>query len=163
MEPTGRRRWWATLAATSLVTSGLAMPPATAAPTDPAGPSPGDKIDSEDSAQMEAEGRTDVWVRFADRPDMTQFEGIADWDARGQAVVDALTATAEASQDDVRDRLDEEGVTYQAFWATNSIRVSAADSGLVTELAREAEIEGIYPTMQIEVPATRPACPRCRC
>ena len=93
MEPTGRRRWWATLAAASLVTSGLAMNPAMASPA-PDGPSPESKIDAAVTEQMEADGRADAWVRFAERPDMTQFEGIADWNARGQAVADALQAAA---------------------------------------------------------------------
>ncbi|WP_238348463.1 cell wall-binding repeat-containing protein [Ornithinimicrobium pratense] len=111
------------------------------------------------SAELQAEGRADVWVRFAERPDMSQFAAISDWNARGQAVVDALQATAESSQDTLRSSLDVQGVDYEAFWATNSIRVSAADADLVNSMSLAAGVEGIYPTMQIEIPEIVPTVP----
>src|SRR5690606_35764694 len=98
------------------------------------------------------DGRADFWVRFADRPDSAQFRSITDWDARGQAVYDALTKTAERSQAEVRAQLDDEGVAYQAFWATNAIRISAGDAALVSELSLADGVEGIYAPRVYEVP-----------
>ncbi|MFK5583852.1 S8 family serine peptidase [Serinicoccus sp. LYQ131] len=157
MEPNPRRRWWAIMAAGSLVASGLAATaPATAAPDDP---ELGATVDAEVTSQLESDGRAAVWVRFADRPDMSQFDTIADWDKRGQAVVDALKASAESSQAGLREQLDADGVDYEAFWATNSVRVDAADAEMVTSFAASSGVEGIYPTVEIEVPDLEPAEP----
>ena len=158
MEHSGRRRWWAILASASLVTSGLAGLPAAAAPS-PEENGSGGSIDADVSAELQAEGRADVWVRFAERPDMSQFAAIADWNERGQAVVDALQAAADSSQGTLQASLDEQGMDYEAFWATNAIRVSAADADLVSSMALAAGVEGIYPTTEIEVPEIVPATP----
>ena len=158
MEHSGRRRWWAILAAASLVTSGMAGLPASAAPT-PEGNGSAGSIDADVSAELQAEGRADVWVRFAERPDLSQFTTIADWNQRGQAVVDALQAAAESSQGTLRASLDAQGADYEAFWATNSIRVSGADPDLVNSMALAAGVEGIYPTTEIEIPEIVPTTP----
>ncbi|GAA1167480.1 hypothetical protein GCM10009584_05550 [Ornithinimicrobium humiphilum] len=151
MEPIRRRRGWVTgVAAASLVVSGLgATGAAQAAPGDP---SLAEKVDAEVDTQLAEQGRTDVWVRLADRADLSAAASVSDWNARGQAVVDALKKTAESSQKELRAELDDLGVEYEAFWATNSIRVGGADAELVASLASETAVEGIYPTMQIEIP-----------
>ncbi|MGO0577493.1 S8 family serine peptidase [Ornithinimicrobium panacihumi] len=150
------------MTATSLAFAGLGTAvTATAVP----GPFPTDetslaeKIDAAVTAQLEEEGRADVWVRLADRPDLDKYSSISDWDERGQAVVDALTDTAEESQKELRSQLDAQGVEYQAFWATNSLRVSGADAELLTSMASDSEVEGVYPTMQIEIPELEPEAP----
>ncbi len=151
MEPMKRRRWWVTaVASASLVMSGFgALGAAQAAPGDP---SLAQKIDDQVDQQLQAEGRADVWVRLAEQADLSTAASIDDWDARGQAVVDALKKTAESTQKELRAELDEQGVDYTAFWATNSIRIGGADADLVTSLAADGTVEGIYPTMEIEVP-----------
>src|SRR5699024_11861382 len=85
-------------------------------------------IAEEVTTALEERGETDFWVRFADRPDLSSFAQLADWQERGQAVYDALTDSAEASQQGIREQLEAEGVDYEAFWATNAIRVQAGDS-----------------------------------
>ena len=161
MQPIRRARWWTTVvAATSLAAPGLGVVSTAMAVPDEADIGAAEKIDSEVSAQVEDEGRADVWVRFAERPDLDQFSTISDWEDRGQAVVDALTATAESSQKQIRATLDAEGVPYQAFWATNSIRVGGADAEMITSLADSGAVEGIYPTMQIDPPELKEAEPQ---
>ena len=154
MQQTSRRRWWVTsVAAASLAASGLGMSgPAVAGPTAPTTPSVADKIDAAVSTELADEDRADVWVRFAERPDLSQFEKISDWNERGQAVADALQAAADSSQKEVRAQLDSDDVEYEAFWATNSIRLDGAEAELITSLAASSEVEGIYPTMQIDPP-----------
>lgn len=138
------------MAASSLVVSGFGASGAAIAAPD--GPSLAQKVDAQVDAQLESEGRADVWVRLADRADLGAASRVADWDARGQAVVDALKKTAESSQKELRAQLDEQGVEYEAFWATNSIRVGGADAELVTSMASTGAVEGVYPTMEVEVP-----------
>ncbi|WP_114907353.1 S8 family serine peptidase [Ornithinimicrobium murale] len=111
-----------------------------------------DKVEKEVSAQIAEKGATDFWVRFDARPDMSQFKQIDDWDARGKAVYSALTDSAAASQKDIRAQLDADGVEYQAFWATNAIRIQGGDETLVNSLASDSDVEGIYPTTTYEAP-----------
>jgi subtilisin family serine protease len=111
-----------------------------------------DKVDPEVTAQLEEKGAADFWVRFDARPEMSSFQAIADRDERRVALYDALTSAAEGSQKEVRAQLDAEGVDYQAFWATNAIRVSGGDEALVAELASDRGVEGIYPPFEVEIP-----------
>ncbi|MEV4350612.1 S8 family serine peptidase [Actinoplanes sp. NPDC049596] len=113
---------------------------------------PKDKIRPELASQMAARGGGDFWVRFAGRADLSAASKIKDWDERGTAVAAALKKAASASQGAVRAELDRDGTKYQAFWATNAIKVSGGSAGLVQSLAAHAEVEGLYPTVAIEVP-----------
>src|SRR5690606_19769192 len=54
--------------------------------------------------------------------------------ARGQFVVDALQATAEASQKNVRAYLDSQNVPYQHFWAENIIIVESSEIAVFNTL-----------------------------
>lgn len=147
------RRWLAAVAGASLVASGLGLAGASAHTPQPmAEVGAADKIDEEVTAQIEEKGAADFWVRFDARPDMSQFSSISDWDARGKAVYDALTASADASQQEIREQLDGDGVDYQAFWATNAIRIQNGDQSLVATLAADSGVEGIYPTTTYEAP-----------
>nr|WP_306238578.1 S8 family serine peptidase [Ornithinimicrobium sp. HY1745] len=109
-------------------------------------------VAAEVTAQLETGGSADVWVRFTERPDLSQFAGISDWDERGQAVYAALTDAAETSQREVREQLDADKIDYDAFWATNAIRIESADADLVDVLVAEDEVEGIYATTTYDPP-----------
>jgi len=104
------------------------------------------------TAQIEEKGATDFWVRFDARPEMSSFQGMEDRDERRIALYEALTSTAEKSQKEVRAQLDADGVDYQAFWATNAIRITGGDEALVTTLASDSGVEGIYATFEVEIP-----------
>ncbi len=135
-----------------MVASGLGMAGASAQPPLPQAEVGAGKIDQEVSAQIEEKGATDFWVRFEARPDMGSFKSIKDLDERRIALYEALTSAAESSQKQMRADLDDKDVDYQAFWATNSIRVSGGDESLVTSLAAQSGVEGIYPTFEVEAP-----------
>ncbi|MFX0538494.1 cell wall-binding repeat-containing protein [Ornithinimicrobium sp. Y1847] len=136
------------------------MTPAGAAGGLPAAPSAVEKIDSELQVQLEEDPKVDFWVRFEDRPDLSQFSGIRDWDARGQAVYDALTAAAEESQADVIDTLDQEGVAYRSFWITNAVRVTGGTEELALTLAGDSAVEGLYATRAYDIPDPKEAQPQ---
>ncbi|MDQ7904919.1 S8 family serine peptidase [Phytohabitans sp. ZYX-F-186] len=131
--------------ATSLAATGS---PAQAAP----GGSVSDKIRPDLAKVLEAKGESDLWVRFAPKADLGKASAIKDWNERGTAVATALQKTAEESQAKVRAELDAAGVKYQAFWATNAIKVSAAGQSMAQNLAARGEVEGLYPPMAYEVP-----------
>ncbi len=147
------RRWLASIAGASLIASGLGMSTANADMGTPGEPVKADADVSEEvTAQIAEKGAADFWVRFDARPDMSQFKEIKDWDARGKAVFSALNDSAAASQKDIRAQLDADGVEYEAFWATNAIRINSGDESLVNSLAADSGVEGIYPTTTYEAP-----------
>ena len=130
------------LVALAVVGSALVFNGASAA--SPA-PDPAAKIKPELAQQLENKGEATFWVRF-DQADLSAASAIKDWDERGQAVYDALTAAAESGQEGTRQLLDSEDVTYQSFWATNAIRVEGGSESLALKVAESPEVAALYPT-----------------
>lgn len=116
----------------------------------------GDKIRPELAKQFQAKSEGDFWIRFTDRADLSKAVAIPDWVRRGTAVADALRKTASVSQEKVRAELDASGVKYQAFWATNAIRVSGGSLTMAQNLAAHSEVEGLYAPIAYKVPETTP-------
>src|ERR1041384_5199019 len=85
---------------------------------------PKDKIRPELAAQMAERGGGDFWIRFGAQADLSAASKIKDWNERGTAVAAAMKRSAASSQSGVRAELDKDGSIYQAFWATNAIKVS---------------------------------------
>ncbi|MGH3506511.1 MAG: carboxypeptidase regulatory-like domain-containing protein [Nocardioidaceae bacterium] len=110
-----------------------------------------DKIKPKLAQQLGAKGEAPFWVRFEARADFSAARTLSDWDARGQAVYDALKATAEESQKDTIAELEDAGVDYQAFYGTNAIRVTAGSEQLALDLAARSEVEALYPTRDYDV------------
>ena len=98
-----------------------------------------------------AQGASEFWVRFADRADLSATSAIDGWRARGQAVYDALTATADTSQAAVRDYLAAEGVEYKAYWAANAIHIEAGTAALATRLAGFAEVTALHKSREVKL------------
>lgn len=111
-----------------------------------------EKIRPDVAAELRVEGDATVLVRFTDRPDLRALEQIDAWAERGQAVHEALVTTAERSQADARAQLDAAGVDYRAFAISNAILVPAGDRGLLTSLAEDPEVEGVYLPQAYDVP-----------
>src|SRR5829696_736837 len=119
------------LASAVLAATGLLAIPAAAQPST----NGGGKIEKSLAAELAAEESADFYVEFAEQADLSTASGIADWDQRGTAVVDALRRTADASQSDVRKQLDLTGTSYQPFWVANTILVRGGDDSLAQTLA----------------------------
>ncbi len=109
-----------------------------------------DKIRPQLSQQLDQKDEASFWVRF-EQADLEKAAAVKDWADRGQAVYDALTAAAAASQKDSIELLDAEGATYQTFYATNAIRVDAGDEALVEKLAGLGEVQSLWPTRDYAV------------
>ena len=85
--------------------------------------------------QLQQQDETSFWVRFEAKADTSQAKSIQGWTERGWAVARALKQTASASQGSVKAELDRAGVKYQAFWATNAIKVTDGSLALAQQLA----------------------------
>ncbi|WP_219994686.1 carboxypeptidase regulatory-like domain-containing protein [Actinokineospora spheciospongiae] len=151
-----RPRGRTTLTLTSAVLGllGALTVPAVAAP---AAPSPNDKIDTTVAAAFDAKDSTDFWVSFTDKADLSGPSRVADWNARGQAVVDALRATADRSQASVRKELDAAEVDYKPFYIANALRVHNGSEALATSLAAHGEVRSILPARTYELPKPLPS------
>ncbi len=121
----------------------VVAPPAQAAPETSAA----DKIKPQLAQQLETKGAASFWVRFA-QADLSSASTIKDWNERGQAVYDALTAAADSSQKEAIALLEDEGATYKAFYGTNAIRVSGGDEALVDQLAGLSAVQSLWPTRE---------------
>lgn len=143
-------RVMAAIAVITLIGSGAA-PASAAQPGDPS--DSGATIAPQLESRLQADGEADFWVRFGDHADLAAAGRIGDWDQRGREVARALRETAQTSQAAVRARLDAAGAPYQAFWATNAIRVSSGSDQLAAELAALPGVDSLLPTTTYEVPA----------
>jgi Subtilase family/Malectin domain/Carboxypeptidase regulatory-like domain/Viral BACON domain len=95
----------------------------------------GGKFEKSLAVELDTKGSADFYVEFAERADLSAASAIADWDQRGEAVVDALRRTANASQSDVRKQLSLSDVSYQPFWVANTILVRNGSDSLAKTLA----------------------------
>jgi len=117
----------------------------------------GDKIRPELARTLQAKGQADFWVRFAPKADLSKASAIKDWNERGTAVATALQKTAEESQAKVRAELDAAGLSYEAFWATNAIKVAGGSQSVAQGLAAHGEVEGLYAPIAYKTPETTKA------
>lgn len=89
-------------------------------------------------------GEGSVWiVLFGPEPDLRKAYEIADWDARGQFVVDELHRVASTAQADARKMLDEVGIAAKSYWAVNGMSVVGPDA-LGTALGKLPGVVQVY-------------------
>jgi subtilisin family serine protease len=135
-------------ASISLAATALVAPSVIAAPLQTAAQPA--KIDAKLNAAL-AKGAADFWVRFGAKADLTAASQMTDWDARGQAVYDALTRVADASQAPVRKFLASQHATYETFWATNAILVTGGSAELATKLSGFTAVSKLVAPLQTEL------------
>lgn len=144
-----RRLAIATSATVGMVATLVAAAPAFAEPgptSDPVPATAEEKLTDGAMTALADSSEADFWVRFADRADLSAAASISDWDARGVAVHEALTATATASQAGTVAELDAAGVDYSAHWITNAILVHDGTLDLAEQLAESNEVLEIRET-----------------
>lgn len=146
------RRLVSVAVAIAVVTTGMGAVglAAQAAPTDPAK----DKIPQDLMSTLQKKNDADFWIHLKPRADLTAASRIKDWNARGTAVAKALKDAATASQAKLKAELDSKNVRYQAFWATNAIKVSGGSLGLAQSLAAHTEVDALYSPVAYKLPET---------
>ncbi|GIG69190.1 S8 family serine peptidase [Phytomonospora endophytica] len=133
--------------------------PAQAEVTDPGGESPSAisafdaKVSVGVRAQLSDRQPTDVWVKLTDTADLSAAYRIADWTERGEYVLDALRANAEASQAPLLTQLDATGATYTSYFISNAVHVEEATPDLVASLAAREDVGRIAESTVLELPA----------
>ncbi|MBO0611129.1 S8 family serine peptidase [Myceligenerans salitolerans] len=113
---------------------------------------PEEKITAAARTKLDARGTTDFWLRFGEVPDLSAAAEISDWAERGRYVTETLQAAAEDSQAAAIADLERAGVSYESYWASNAILVEDGSLDLATELAANAEVTQVRPTVRYALP-----------
>ncbi|MGQ0841826.1 carboxypeptidase regulatory-like domain-containing protein [Actinokineospora sp.] len=144
-----RGRTWLGLVTAVLAMLSIFTVPAAATP--PAA-DPGNKIDKSVATALDAKDSADFWVLFGEQADLSGPSRVADWNDRGQAVLDALRTTADRSQAAVRAELEAAKVDYQPYFIANALQVRGGDSALAERLAKRGEVSSIVASQTYELP-----------
>jgi Subtilase family/Carboxypeptidase regulatory-like domain len=95
---------------------------------------------------------TDLWVRMAERANLSTATSVTDRAERGRKVVDALTTTANRSQAPVRKLLAAEGLKSRAFWAANAIHVEDVPEEVARTIAAMPQVAELREVAVHELP-----------
>ena len=105
-------------------------------------------------AATTASGERRVWVMMKQRASLGRGAA-ADWKGRGQFVHSALTSTAQQSQAALRSWLAARKVKHQAFWAVNTIQVTA-DAATIAQIAARPDVDRILDGFRMQIPEPVP-------
>ncbi|GAB2695927.1 carboxypeptidase regulatory-like domain-containing protein [Thalassiella azotivora] len=139
-----------------LAVAGGPLPAAASSPAAATG-SPADArtaapVDPPVARALASKGASDLWVVLDERADLRAAAAVDDWTERGEAVVEALQATARSSQGPVLAALSDGGVRHTAFWASNRVLVHDADEALTARLSGLDGVARIAATQVLELP-----------
>jgi subtilisin family serine protease len=120
------------------------------------------KIAAKVLSDLRTNGRVTFFVVMTDQADTTAANGIQDWAARGQSVVDTLKDVANRTQGPVLQLVNQiPGVDVTPFWIVNTIRVStstgtAFSERLINQLAARSDVSSITADGQWSIPVPIP-------
>lgn len=156
-------RWLRAISVVAIIAVMAALPGASSpASTQQAWPAAGiayaEKIDQEvwKALEQAPDGKVAVLVKLAEQADLSTAARIEDWNARGWAVYNALSATAERTQPDVMARIQIAEAAGQAsdaksFWIVNLISLRA-DQATIIDLASMPQVGAVLPAFKLEKP-----------
>ncbi|MEW5987880.1 MAG: S8 family serine peptidase, partial [Chloroflexota bacterium] len=97
-------------------------------------------------------GQTDFFIWMAEKADLSPAKALATQVEKGRFVFAALRATADRTQAEVKQALDAQGVTYQAFYIANKIFVRGGTESLVYEMAARPDVAKITANHPFQLP-----------
>jgi subtilisin-like proprotein convertase family protein len=113
---------------------------------------PESKIEPLVMQELAAHDTTDFFIWMTTKADLTTADGLESKVAKGTFVLNALQSTAESSQQDLRNYLDEVGATYQPFYIANKILVRGGDEALLMAVAGRHDVAQITANHQYQLP-----------
>ena len=114
-----------------------------------------EKVEAKLLDEMAAKGEATFFVVLKQKADLRPAHGIGNRAERGVFVHQRLQAVAAQSQAALRRWLADRGVSHQAFWIVNAIRVTG-DEALLSELAARPEVDRIVLEGGYEIPKPEP-------
>lgn len=107
------------------------------------------RVDDLARSQLQTTGRADVFVKMVTDVDLSAAESITHRSERLNYVHHLLTSHAAASQRDLLEYLDQQGVRYHAFWVNNSVFIYDADQTLVAALVDRPDVAYVRGNHQV--------------
>ena len=106
-------------------------------------------VDAMVAEQIAAHGRTTFWVVLRQQANLTPAHSMRPA-PRGRYVYDTLTATADRTQQSLKQDLAQHHVPYKSFWILNAIRVTGG-STVLQALAERPEVAKILPDVVFQI------------
>jgi subtilisin family serine protease len=131
------------------LTTGLIIAAAPAAAPAPAGGLR--KVDARVLKAVQGGRSATYWAILRQRADLSGASAIKDWNARGWYVYNKLTGVANSSQRGLRALLSNRGVSFNAFWIINAIRIKSRSATLNAVAARR-DVARVVPTWSARIP-----------
>jgi hypothetical protein len=101
------------------------------------------KVDSRVLSVL-AVGQAEFLIYMRQQADLSGARALRTKEEKGRYVYERLTATAAATQPNVRRTLEQFGAQYQAFWVSNTISAKGG-MAVVQAVASLPEVAAIYP------------------
>ena len=130
-----------------------AVLPAGEAPSNPV-----DKIDPFLLKQFETASAADYFILLTEKTDLGPAALLPSKEAKGRFVFDALLATAESTQQDLRQFLAAQGADFRPYYIANAILVRDGSQDLLYQVAARPDVAEILAnrTYQLEQPKVNP-------
>lgn len=97
-------------------------------------------------------GQTDFFIWMKEKADLSPAKAMATQAEKGRFVLETLRATAEATQAEVKQALDAQGVAYRSFYVANKIFVRDGSEGLIYEMAARPDVAKITANHPFQLP-----------
>ena len=107
-------------------------------------------VDAKVAEQIGAHGQATFWVVLRQQANLTPAHSMRPA-PRGRYVYDTLTATADRTQQSLKQYLTQHRVPFKSFWILNAIRVTG-DGTVLQALAARPEVAKIVPDVVFRVP-----------
>jgi subtilisin family serine protease len=104
-----------------------------------------------------------ILILLQQQADLSDASTLPTKEAKGRYIYETLWTVAQEAQQDLRSTLDAQGISYQAYYIVNAIKVRA-DSTLVRSLAARHDVAHILPNPQVRgvpphLPESSPEAP----
>ncbi len=101
------------------------------------------------------QGTTTYLITLVEKADLSLAYSMADWELRGEFVLERLQEVARRSQAGIIDELTSEGVPFTSLYIANVLFVTG-DQALATRLEDRPEVAGVYPEQVYQLPEPEP-------
>jgi serine protease AprX len=102
------------------------------------------KVDARVISALASAPQAEFLIYLKQQADLSGSKTLATKEQKGRHVYERLTATAQATQPNVKRVLDQFGAQYRAFWVSNTI-YAKGNIAVVQAVASLAEVAAIYP------------------
>lgn len=101
--------------------------------------------------QLAVQDEVEFFVWMTTQADLSAADALPSKQAKGEFVFNTLTATAETTQKELRDFLEQAGADYRPFYIANKILVHAGDENLVKTIAARPDVAKITANHQFQL------------